>query len=71
MLAEAATCVPALTPLIAKCYGERPSPMFLPRRIRGTGVRSTVPVECTQGDAMGPALSCMALLPVLKALLSR
>ena len=28
MLAEAATCVPALTPFVAKCYGEMSAPVF-------------------------------------------
>ena len=28
VLAEADTCVPALTPFIAKCYGERPALVF-------------------------------------------
>ena len=28
MLAEAATCVPALTPFVAKCHGEMPAPVF-------------------------------------------
>ena len=28
VLAEAATCVPALTPFVAKCYGERSATVF-------------------------------------------
>ncbi|CAN0328772.1 unnamed protein product, partial [Scytosiphon promiscuus] len=65
VLAEAATCVPALTPFIAKCYGERPAPVFFQM---DSGERRKI--ECSsgvqQGDAMGPALFCMPLLPVLK-----
>ena len=65
VLAEAATCVLAPTPFIAKCYGERPAPVFSKM---DSGERRNI--ECSsgvqQGDAMGPALSCVPLLPVLK-----
>ena len=63
--AEAATCVPALTPFITKCYGERPAPVFFQI---DSGERRKI--ECSggvqQGDAMGSALFCLPLLPVLK-----
>ena len=65
MLVEAATCVPALTPFVAKCYGEMSAPMFFQME---SGERWKI--DCSsgvqQGDAMGPALFCMPLLPVLK-----
>ena len=65
MLAEAATCVPALTPFVAKCYGEMSAPEFFQME---SGERRKI--DCSsgvqQGDAMGPALFCMPLLPVLK-----
>ena len=65
VLAEAATCVPALTPFIAKCHGERPAPLLFQM---GSGERRKI--ECSsgvqQGDAMGPALFFMPLLTVLK-----
>ena len=65
MLAEAATCVPALTPFVAKCYGEMSAPVFFQME---SGERRKI--DCSsgvqQGDAMGPALFCMPLLPVLK-----
>ena len=65
MLAEAATCVPALTPFVAKCYGKLSAPVFFQME---SGERRKI--DCSsgvqQGDAMGPALFCMPLLPVLK-----
>ena len=65
VLAEAATCVPALTPFVAKYNSERPAPVFLQM---DSGER--LGIDCfsgvQQGDAMGPALFCMPLLPVLK-----
>ena len=65
VLTEAATCVPALTPLVVKCYGERSAPVFFQME---SGER--LKIDCSsgvhQGDAMGPALFCMPLLPALK-----
>ena len=65
MLAEAATCVPALTPFVAKCFGEMSAPVFFHMQ---SGERRKI--DCSsgvhQGDAMGPALFCMPFLPVLK-----
>ena len=55
----------AFTPFIAKGYGERPAPAFFQM---DSGERRKI--ECStgvqQGDAMGPALFCILLLPVLK-----
>ena len=65
VLAEAATCVPALTPFVAKCYGERLAPVFFQM---DSGERRRI--DCSsgvqQGDATELALFCMPLLPVLK-----
>ena len=65
VLAEAVTCVPALTLFIAKCHGERPAPVFFQM---DSGERRNI--KCSsgmqQGDAMRPALFCMPLLPGLK-----
>ena len=65
MLAEASTCVPALTPFVAKCYGEMSAPVFFQME---SGERRKI--DCSsgvqQGDAMLPAFFCMPLLPVLK-----
>ena len=65
MLEEADSCVPALTPFVAQCYGEMSASVFFQmesgerRKIdRSSGVQ--------KGDVMGPALFCMPLLPVLK-----
>ena len=65
MLAEAASCVPALTPFVAKFYGEMSAPVFFQME---SGERRKM--DCSsgvqQGDDMGPALFCMPPLPVLK-----
>ena len=65
MLAEATTCVPALTPFVAKCYGEMSPLVFFQME---SGERRNI--DCSsgvqQGNTMGPALFCMPLLPVLK-----
>ena len=65
VFAEAATCVPALTPFVAKCYGERSTTVFFQM---DSGERRKI--DCSSGvqqvDAMEPALFCMPLLPVLK-----
>ena len=65
MPTEVATSLLALTPLVAKCYGEISAPVFFQMESgerRKIGCSSGV----QQGDAMGPALFCMPLLPVLK-----
>ena len=65
VLTKAATCVPALTPFVVKCYGERSAPVFLQM---DSGERRKI--DCSsgvqQGDAMGPALFCMPLMPILR-----
>ena len=65
MLAAASTCVPALTPFVAKCYDERLAPVFFQM---DSGERRRI--DCSsgvqQGDATELALFCMPLLPVLK-----
>ena len=57
--------MPALTPFVAKCIGEMSAPVFFQME---SGKRRKI--DCSsgvqQGDAMGPALFCMPLLPVLK-----
>ena len=57
--------MPALTPFVEKCYGERPAPVFFQK---DSGERQKIEFAngVHQGDAMGPALFCMSLLPVLK-----
>ena len=64
-LADAATCVPALTPFVAKCYGERSATVFFQMDL---GERRKI--DCSGGvqqeEAMGLALFCMPLLPVLE-----
>lgn len=64
MLEQVASCTPALTGFVAKCYGERPAPVFFQME---SGERTKL--ECSrgvqQGDAMGPALFCLPLRPVL------
>ena len=65
MLTETAICEPALTPFVAKCYGEMSAPVFFQME---SGERRKI--DCSSGaqqlDAMGPALFCMPPLPVLK-----
>ena len=48
VLADAATCVPALTPFIAKCCGEG-LPLYSFKRIQGSGERSNVRAEYSKG----------------------
>ena len=65
MLAEVNNCVPALTPLVAKCYGTRPAAVcFL------MDSKETRTIACSsdiqQRDLMGPAMLCLALRPGLK-----
>ena len=65
VLAEAANCVSALTPFLAKCYGTRPADVFF--RMDSGETRT---IACSsgvqQGDSMGPAMLCLALRPGLK-----
>ena len=55
MLEEVANCVPALTPLVAKCCGTGPADVFF---------RMDPGVQL--GDPMGPAMFCVALRPRLE-----
>ncbi|CAN0595732.1 unnamed protein product, partial [Laminaria digitata] len=65
VLEEVANCVPALTPLVFKCYGIRPADVF-----SRMDSRETRTIACSsgvqQGDPMGPAMFCLALRPGLK-----
>ena len=61
----AATCVPAFTLFVAKSYGEMSAPVFFQME-SGERRKIDCPSGVQQGDAMGPALFCMPLLPVLK-----
>ena len=65
VLAEAANCVPALTPFMAKCYGTRPADVFF--RMDSGETRT---IACSsgvqQGDPMEPAMFWLALRPGLK-----
>ena len=65
VLAEVDNCVPALTPVVAKCYGTRPSDVFFRMH---SGETRTIPCSSgvQQGDPMGPAIFCLALRPGLK-----
>ena len=65
VLTETATCVSTLTSFVAKCYGESSAPVFFQM---DSGERNKIDCSCgvQQGDAIGPALFCMPLLPVLK-----
>ena len=49
VLAEVATCVPALTPLIAKCDGERPAPVSLPDGFGGAAKRRMLQRSAARG----------------------
>ena len=64
-LEQAAKCVPAFTPLVAKCYGTRSADVFF--RMESGETRTIV---CSSGvrpgNLMGPAMFCLALLPGLK-----
>ena len=65
MLAEVANCVPALTPLVAKCYGTTPADEFF--RMDSGEIRTIAYSSGVQhGYAMGPALFFLALRPGLE-----
>ena len=65
LIEEVANCVPAFTPLVAKCYGTRPADLFF-----RTDPRETRTIACSsgvrQGDPIGPAMFCLAMRPGLK-----
>ncbi|CAN0597399.1 unnamed protein product, partial [Laminaria digitata] len=65
VLEEVANCVPALTLLVAKCYGTRPADVF---SRMDTGETRTIACSSgvQQGNPMGPAMFCLALRPGLK-----
>ena len=65
VLAEVANCVPAFTPLVAKCYGTREAGVLF--RV-DFGETRTIACSCgaQQGDRMGPAMFRLALRPWLK-----
>ena len=66
VLTEVATCVPALIPFVAKCYGEYLHPPVLFQMDSGEGHKIDFASGVQHGDAMGLALFCMPLLLVLK-----
>ena len=65
VLEEVGNYLPALTPLVAKCYGIRPADVFF--RMHSGETRT---IACSsgvqQGDPMGPAMFCLVLRPGLK-----
>ena len=65
MLAEIANCEPALTPLVATCYGTRSADMFFRM---GSGETRTIACSSVvqQGGPMGQTMFCLALRPGLK-----
>ena len=65
VLAKVANCVPALTPLVAKCYGSRPADVFF-RMDSGETRTITCSSGVQQRDPMEPAMFCLALRPGLK-----
>ncbi|CAN0448122.1 unnamed protein product, partial [Laminaria digitata] len=65
VLEEVANCVPALTPLVAKCCGTRPADVFF-RMDSGETRTIACSSDVQQGDPMGPAMFCLALRQGLK-----
>ena len=65
MLAELANCVPALTLLVAKCYGARPADVF-PDGLRGNQDDRLLQ-RCPAGVPHGAGKVRMALRPGLKS----
>ena len=65
MLVEVADRVPALSQLVAECYGTRPADVFF-----RTDSGETRTIACAsgvlQGDPMGPTMFCLALRSRLK-----
>ena len=64
MLSEAANCVPALTPFVAKSYGTRPADVFF--RMDSGETRTIACSSGVQQGDPGPAMICLALRPGLK-----
>ncbi|CAN0095586.1 unnamed protein product, partial [Laminaria digitata] len=65
VLEEVANCVPALTPLVAKCYGTRPADVIF-RMDSGETRTITCSSGVQQWDPIGPATFCLALRLGLK-----
>ena len=65
VLEEVANYVPALTPLVSKCYDTRPADVLFRM---DSGLTRTIACSSgvQQGDPMGPAVFCLALRPGLK-----
>ena len=57
--------MPALTPFIAKCYGEKPDSTFF-QMDSGEGCKVDCSSGVQQGDAMRPAQFCTPMLPIPK-----
>ncbi|CAN0523670.1 unnamed protein product, partial [Laminaria digitata] len=65
VLEEVANCAPALTLLVAKCYGTQPADVFF--RMDSGQTRMIACFSCVQqGDPMGPAMFFLELRPGLK-----
>ena len=66
MLVEVADRVPALSQLVAECYGTRPADVFF-----RTDSGETRTIACSsgvrQGGPMGLAMFCLVLRPGLKS----
>ena len=62
---QVATCVPALTTFVAKCYGERAAGVFF-RVDSGEHGANACSREVQQGDPMVPAMLCLSLRPRMK-----
>ncbi|CAN0588491.1 unnamed protein product, partial [Laminaria digitata] len=59
VLEEVANCVPALTPLVSKCYATSPADVFF-RMDSGETRTIACSSGAQQGDPMGPAMFCLA-----------
>ena len=65
MLAEVGNCVPALTPLVAKRYGARPTDVFC-RMDSGENRTFVCSSGVHQGDPIGPVILFLPLRQGLK-----
>ena len=65
VIAEVANCVPALTTVVSKCSGTRPSDVFF---LIDSGETRTIASSsgAQQRDPMGPEMVYLALRPGLK-----
>lgn len=66
VLAEVAYCVPALTPLVVKCYGLRPADVFFSHGLRGNQGDRLLQRGTAGGGSIERETSCLALRPGLK-----